>query len=647
MSDSACRMALLVTMLLTAAGCGVVATTAKPQSPGASQAPPAGQPAPPDRVQAIAPMNRTVEDRLFPQVDRLLVRLMDEGRDMRIDGQPVFNGGDKFLPGKIAMGMAYVLLDKPRGSPEFRLYLDGFRRIADLTVDDQNTEWGIYYYLHALYKLDQAGLLDAAVAPETLATLRIKLDWRTFVRQSDLTLIGLPNNYYGVAYSIAQLRQQLGWEDGRAADALLDKTLEHYRTYSDYGFADETDGEGRYDRYSVLLIGEIAQRFIEAGREPPADVKTWLKGSAQLLLLRAGPAGDGFEYGRSIGAYGETAMLEVLSAAAVLDVLTPEERDVAYALSSRITERYMDFWVDPATGSVNLWDHGRRTDTYRGKHRILGENLSLARQVMYTNALWNGLGYSNRTPTADLAAWRAGRPRATLTWFSRGTYERALITVRDGSRLFGLPFINGGPTQHMHNPYFPIPYSPGLISGSADAEFPQLVARITMDDGRVLQPLAYYSAITMSERGDDVHVTATAAAVDRMGDIAPRPDPQFAVKTEYVFGRGSIRRHDRYTPAGGQGTAALDMEFGNKGDARQVERRGADWHIAFDGSPLREFVVRGFDSCRIATALADAYRTPTGPMRALVSCHSDRQPIDRPFELEWQVSYDRQTRAVE
>jgi len=52
------------------------------------------------------------------------------------------------------------------------------------------------------------------------------------VREDDLTLINLPNNYYGVAFSIARLRYLLGWEDAAASDALLAKTLDHFREYS-------------------------------------------------------------------------------------------------------------------------------------------------------------------------------------------------------------------------------------------------------------------------------------------------------------------------------------------------------------------------------------------------------------------------------
>jgi hypothetical protein len=237
------------------------------------------------------------------------------------------------------------------------------------------------------------------VSPETLAKLKAKLDWRKFVRTDDLTLINLPNNYYGVAFSVARLRYRLGWEDASASEALLERTLDHYRKYSgEYGFADETDGEGRFDRYSVLLIGEISHRLIEAGMPATPEVKAWLRKSVDLMLPRLNLRGEGFEYGRSIGTYGETAFLEVLTAAAKLDVLTPKEKTMAYAFSSRVTARYMDFWFDPKMGSVNMWEHGRRTDTYRGKHRILGENLSLGRQYIYTSAIWNELGFKDKAP---------------------------------------------------------------------------------------------------------------------------------------------------------------------------------------------------------------------------------------------------------
>lgn len=594
--------------------------------------------APVEAAADLAPMNRTVIERLNPQVEALLVRLMAERRSMVIDGQPVFAVTDKFLPGKIAVGMSALILQTPASDPAFPAYLAGFRDLANLTLADTNTEWGVYYYLLALHQLQRADLLEQAVEPATLEQLQRQLDWRSFVRESDLTLINLPNNYYGVAYSIAQIRNLLGWESAGAADALLDKALAHYATYSDYGFADETDGQGRFDRYSVLLIGEIAQRFIDVDREPPPQVKAWLRTSAELVLLHAGPDGDGFEYGRSIGAYGETAILEVLTAAATLGVLSPEEMDLAYTLSSVITARYMDFWVDADTASVNLWDHGRRTDTYRGKHRILGENLSLARQHTYTNALWNRLGYQDRVPGADLTAWRQSRPRSTLTWFDRGVHDRALLTVIEGPRLFALPIVNGGPTQHMNTPYFPIPFSPGLIAGSPDASFPQLITRVTLADGSVLQPLAYLSDVSHTRDGDIVRLDVRQAAMDRMGEAAPVADDRISAVTRYRFAPGEVARRDTYSARRGTGPVDLDFEFAAFQPVTSVRRDGAGWRISYTDGTLRGLNVAGLETCATAP-LSPEYQTPTGPFRSVVRCSSRGRETGTPVDLAWTLTY--------
>lgn len=598
---------------------------------------PAAQPMRGRPYLSVAPMNRTVEDRIQPQVEALLQRLMTEERAMRLDGVEVFNGSDKFLPGKIATGMAQLVISTPRDDPRFARYLLASRRLADLTLQDPNDSWGIYYYISALHQLKQAGLLDQAVSPETLVKLRSRLDWRRFVRPNDLTLIDLPNNYYGVAFSIARLRFLLGWESEEAAQALLGKTLDHYRAYSgEYGFADETDGQGRFDRYSVLLIGEIAQRFIESGLEPPPEVRTWLRKSVDVLLPRLNTRGEGFEYGRSIGAYGETAFLEVLSAAAQLGVLSPEEAKTAYAFSSRVTARYADFWLDPRTGSVNLWDEGRRTDAYRGKHRILGENLSLARQHTYTNAIWNRLGFKNTPPRPDYAARLAALPPVTVTWFARGRYDRLLLTRRDpDGRVIGLPLINGGPGQHMNNPYYPVPFSPGMLSGSPDATYPHLLPRFTLEDGSVLTPLAYFQDAAVITQGRRTVLRYRQAALDRLGGEAPAPDARLSVATEYVLEPGRITRTDRYTPKAPLQLARTELEFGSFSSGAMA--RGGQ--VRFGSGEVREFTVGGLDGCRAEPVAGTPYQTPVGPLSTRVACERGAQAVTRSFTISWTLSY--------
>ncbi len=583
------------------------------------------------------PMDQTVTQRILPQLDRLLDSLAAEKGDMTLDGVKVFASGDRFLPGKIAVGMVYPLIDTPRDDPRFARRLAAYRQIADLTVDQANDTWGIYYYVEALWKLRQAGLLDQAVSPATLAKLKAQLDWRSFVRP-DLTLIDLPNNYYGVAFSIARLRMLLGWEDASGSQILLARMMDHYRRYSGaYGFADETDGQGRFDRYSVLLIGEISQRFIETDMPPTPELKAWLRRSVDLMLPRFNLRGEGFEYGRSIGAYGETCFLEVMTAAAKFDVLTPREKAMAYAFSTRIAARYADFWYDPGMRSVNLWEDGRRTDAYRGKYRILGENLSLARQYIYTDQLWNSLGFKDKAPDPGYARWLRTLPKRTVTWFAKGQYDRLLVTLRDGGHLIGLPVINGAAGQHMHNPYFPVPFSPGMLSGVADSAAPNLVPQITLADGSVLMPLAYYSGAKVTAQGDVTTVQWRQDMLDRMGGDAPAPDSRLSVTTTYRFAPGRITRVDRYQPTG----AAVDvkgvaMEFGSFSRGAAVHRL----RTTFATGDVTTFKVQGLDGCASAPfAKPDDGDTPTGPLSSRIVCQRGPFHLAGPVVMGWTLTY--------
>ncbi|WP_294294890.1 hypothetical protein [uncultured Sphingomonas sp.] len=597
----------------------------------------AGRPHGPTYIRDVAPMDRTVATRLMPQLERLMEQLLRERRDMTMDGVRVFESGDKFLPGKIAVAMAYRITMLPDHDSRLDQRLRDFAAIADLTIDDPNDSWGIYYYLSALQSLEAKGLLSRAVRPATLAKLRAKLDWRRFVRP-DLTLIDLPNNYYGVAFSIARLRYLLKWEDAQASEALLARTLDHYRRYSgQYGFADETEGKGRFDRYSVLLIGEIAQRLVETGMTPSAEVKAWLRRSIDLLLPRFNLTGEGFEYGRSIGAYGETAFLEVLTAAARLKVLTPEEERMAYAFSNRIAARYMDFWVDPATGSVDLWGQGRRTDAYRGKHRIFGENLSLARQYIYTNAIWNDLGYRGVPSDPGYARWLTTLPKSTTTWFARGEYDRALVTVRHGDRVIGLPIINGAEGQHLNSPYFPIPFAAGMLQGSADAGFPQLTPRITLNDGSVLMPLAFFKNVRVTRRGAVTEVRWRQDVLDRMGGKDAVADPRVRIETVYRLAPGRIDRSDRIIPAAGVGLRTIDTEFATFSSQPTQSAPGA---VRFGAGEVGGFSATGYGRCTTEPATDSVYRAPTGPFATVVRCSRPVETGGGLISISWLLSYN-------
>jgi hypothetical protein len=592
----------------------------------------------PDAAGAATPAyNETVQSKLQPQLEALLLGLIRDGRSLTMDGIPVFNGKDKFLPGKIAISLAEFLLSLPPDDPRLSTYLKDFRQVARLTVDDANDTWGAYYYVLALDQLRRAGLLQEAVDRLTLAKLRVRLDWRMFVDPDDFALIDHPNNYYCVALGIARLRVQMGWEDGAGAQRIYDKIVDHYRRYSgEYGFADETDGEGRFDRYSVLLSAELAHHFVETGERPPAEVLDWLRNSAEVMLSRLHEDGTGFEYGRSLGPYGETAIIEVLTVAATLDVLSESEKSLAYAYAARAAQRYFAFWIDPKTGSVNLWSAGRRTDDYRGKFRILGENLSLAHQYVYTNSLWNAMGFKDKTPIENFAAALRSLPRESVSWFARGHYDRMLLTRREGDHVIGLPLISGGPSQHMHSPYFPIPFARDMLSGVADGTRPLLVPQFSLADGTSLMPLAFIQDVKVTHQGRKTTVTYRQSELDRMGGEAPIADDRLSLVSTYVFETGRITRTDVYTPKAPLDIAGTRLDFASFSTLVKAERN----RVRLGGGAVTEFKLSGLDSCEAKSIQADPdYESDLGPMATRIICSGGPRKTDGPFTISWSLSY--------
>jgi hypothetical protein len=578
-----------------------------------------------------------VRQRILPQAGVLFHQLVKDRRAMTIDGTPVFNGSDKFLSGKIAVAFTEYLLARSKDEPMLAGDLNDFREIARLTVEDANETWGSYYYLVAIDKLGTAGLLDRAFDKPTLARLRVKLDWRTFVDPETYELIDHPNNYYVVALGIARLRHRLGWDDETGATVLYRKIADHYRRYSgEFGFADETDGEGRFDRYSVLLAGELANHFVETGARPPDEALAWLRKSSDVMLQRMHEDGSGFEYGRSLGPYGETAIVETLTAAARLGVLTAAERDLAYSYATRAAQRYVEFWTDSRTGSVNLWDDGRRTDAYRGKFRILGENLSLTYQFAYTNDGWNAMGYAGRPIAADFTAALDRRPAHSVTWFARGAYDRLLVTRRDAGHVIGLPLINGGATQHMHEAYFPIPFSQGMLEAIADGTAPVLVPRFTLEDGTQLMPLAFMKDVKVDEGAARTTVTYRQTEMDRLGRNAPVADGRLAVRTSYTLRANRIERTDVFTPAAPLDLGSIRLEFATF--SQDPQQNGTT--TRFGSGTVTSFGVEGLQSCTSRKLDRDHdYASDTGPMRALVVCTSGATRLDHPLTIGWAIEY--------
>lgn len=149
-------------------------------------------------------LDDVVQQSINPHLDTLFNKLERERLDFELDGVRTFDKPHNFLPGKIAIAFSYLLIETPQDSPKFAKYIKGYRELAEMTLDMENEKWGAYYYMLALYRLKEAGLLEKAFSPATLEKLKVKLNWRDFVSTPQYKLPkGTPTNYYGVAFSIA------------------------------------------------------------------------------------------------------------------------------------------------------------------------------------------------------------------------------------------------------------------------------------------------------------------------------------------------------------------------------------------------------------------------------------------------------------
>lgn len=655
-----------------------------------------------------------VGDTMMRQMKNLFDRIKDAPDFTQVvmdlgDGAPVHvldtNTGDKFLPGKLAMGLSYILIDmKKKGDPAYPAYLAAYQRVTSAMITPMNpakptnylyanTSFGEYYYLIALNNFKDSGMLGEVFGDTLLATLKSRLNFCDMFGADasgatntcpasgtpiDIRTLNTAQNYYGVSYGIAGLRQRLGWDnpgftssDGSEAtaiagmgarDALLYKLTTHIRNDSSGGFSDEAGNtsttaydQARYDRYSTLLIAEVTERSLEADNQAnlTPELKGYLRNSVDLILPQLNVDGKGFNYGRSIGPYGDSAFVEILTAAANAGVLSKEEMDVAYAFVYKAALRLATYWYDPTlpTPSINMWVKGRGTDGYRGKARALGENFSLLHQYLYVNKWWTKLGYAGRAPMSDAAlqAWLDGRqPHARLTWYNlpgdtAHPYGAALITVRDKKRVINLN-LSQAPNYNHFTPYLPVPFADSMIYGTTDQSYPLLVPQINYGGTNYL-PVTYYRNLAMVEdsAAGTVTVSFDAAKYRKAAkDPAYTTDLDAQVHTSIVFRSGSITRTDTLSSATLTGNATVTTDFTSFARFADASVGVDAFSASFANSDVTAYRVTGFDSCALSnfSTSTTLSSTPIGPLGTKFSCTTGAFALSAAGRnFSWNVQY--------
>lgn len=484
---------------------------------------------------------------LKQRMEQLFWKVAEEGESIRVDGEAGFNDRAQFTNGKVINLCAYVAAQAPKGSQQQEAICQAARRVIAFTAWMKMETWGMLNAMEGLYRLHQCGLLDACVDAQTMDILKRALDWRVFVdEQQDFALKHLPTNYYGVAFGVARYRELLGWEPVKYGGLLLDRLMTHITRYSGaYGFMDETQGDGRFDRYSILIPAEITALVLDTGWQEPELMRSMLDSSAHIVLQFASEQGTGFAYGRSIGAYGETAALQILSTAAALGgILNETETIIAHGYCCSILRRMTTWWYDEAMQSVNLWEKGRKTDGYRNKNRILGENISLSMQMIQAIEQWQGCREAWASPQEGWTALAQSLPACVMTQFAAEPLPRSLTVIRDGDVVWQLPAIGGGEAYSSRDPYLPVPRANFLLEAVPDADHAAWVPCLILRDGSRLVPTGRVDAAELVPTPDGCQVRLHQQGWLQLGS-SPATWVQGAdISTVYTFAHGSVQRED-------------------------------------------------------------------------------------------------------
>ena len=405
----------------------------------------------------------------------LINTVLKEKDNLKINGISIFIKNDSnknyeedyFLSGKI-INLASYLACHSKNEED----INNLKSLIKFTYNLPLKTWGILNYLLGLIRLKGNNLLDSVLTKDELNFLNKKLHYNTFV-DNNLNLINLPTNYYGVAFGVSKFREILNFENNNMSTKFLNKLLTHIKTYTNESyFMDETNGDGRYDRYSLLIACELCSHLLNGHTKIDEFIISMLKESSKVFLFLSNKDGNGFQYGRSIGAYGDTASGQVLSIAARLNILSDDEKNLAYSYNLNGLKKYLNFWIDKNMNQVNLRFKGRKTDKYRHLRRSLGESFSLTLQwfdILDNYDFCNNLKIININNEENMK-------------FLKFKKNRASFFYKNNNYVLSLPMISGGNSYYSNPSYLPSFQSNLLFEPSPDVDIPMFYPYLIKDN---------------------------------------------------------------------------------------------------------------------------------------------------------------------
>ena len=321
-----------------------------------------------------------------------------------------------------------------------------------------------------------------SLTPEEQTAWRSLLNPERFYDPKGNKVIGLAENYLGVAARIASIDYEMGISNDRIfLDKLLDRAAVPFTSGTLY--ADDAPPTGRFDRYSneyARYVWEAAER---AGRKDILEkLRPSLVSQMRLWWDLVSEDGYGYNWGRSQGivSYLDTPEIAGFLAA------HPEFRP---APLSEIAAHYYQAWrylrgdYRDAAHLLSLFDFGRGNYSYISREREWQQTTGFFGKLANSHtALMKAL---EREGVASFPAVPTLPPVARFEFFRKNNERSAGVwLVRQGPIHFALPITTG--TKPGVADYLPAPH--GLTGFAAPVEqvYPALTSFVELEDGRTI-----------------------------------------------------------------------------------------------------------------------------------------------------------------
>jgi hypothetical protein len=188
----------------------------------------------------------------------------------------------------------------------------------------------------------------------------------------------------------------------------------------------------------------------------------------------------------------------------------------------------------------------------------------------------------------------------------------------------------------MHSPYFPIPFSRGMLSGVADGTRPMLLPQFHLSDGSIVMPLSFIRDVDVATQPDRTTVRYRQTQLDKLGGESPVADDRLSLATTYAFEQGRITRTDVYTPTRALDIAGIELDFGSFSNLSAASQDS----VTFSDGAIDEFKVSGLDGCQAQAIHEDTeFESDEGPMATKVICTKGPGIAREPFTISWTLTY--------